>query len=130
VIVWGDLLVRSWNSPATATSSCDGELVGAGFEGLHVFDVSNPADPDLVGSVPLAALGQQPFNVTIQSGAAAGTYPAAGANWGTPPTFEGLSGSVSRASTARVSARRTAASRSPSRPAPSRSSIAPIATSW
>ena len=53
VIVWGDILVRSWNSPATAASSCDGELVGAGFEGLHVFDISNPADPDLVGSVPL-----------------------------------------------------------------------------
>ena len=29
VIVWGDLLVRSWNSPATASSSCDGRLVGA-----------------------------------------------------------------------------------------------------
>jgi hypothetical protein len=29
VIVWENLLVRSWNSPATATSSCDGDLVGA-----------------------------------------------------------------------------------------------------
>ena len=94
VIVWDDLLVRSWNSPATATSSCDGELVGAGFEGLHVFDVSNPADPDVVASVPLASFGSLPFTVTIASGAAAGTYPAAGANWGTPPTLEGLSGNV------------------------------------
>ena len=51
MIVWENLLVRSWNSPATATSSCDGELVGAGFEGLHVFDISDPSDPDLVGSV-------------------------------------------------------------------------------
>ncbi len=45
VIIWENILVRSWNSPATATSSCDGELVGAGFEGLHIFDISNPADP-------------------------------------------------------------------------------------
>ena len=94
VIVWGNLLVRSWNSPATATSSCDGELVGAGFEGLHIFDISDPSDPDLVGSVPLAAFGALPHRVTIASGPAAGTYPAAGATWGTPPTLAGLSGSV------------------------------------
>jgi hypothetical protein len=94
VVVWDDILVRSWNSPAQATSSCDGELVGAGFEGLHVFDISNPADPDLVGSVPLAAFGALPHTVTIESGPAAGTYPAAGAAWGTPPTLDGLSGAV------------------------------------
>jgi hypothetical protein len=94
VIVWGDLVVRSWNSPATATSTCDGELVGAGFEGLHVFDVSNPADPDLVASVPLASFGALAHRVTIASGPAAGTYPAAGAVWGTPPTLAGLSGAV------------------------------------
>ena len=45
VIVWGDILVRSWNSPATATSTCDGQLVGEGFEGLHIFDVSDPSRP-------------------------------------------------------------------------------------
>jgi hypothetical protein len=94
VIVWDDLLVRSWNSPATATSSCDGELVGAGFEGLHVFDISDPSDPDLVGSVPLAAFGALPHRVTIASGPAAGTYPASGATWGTPPTLAGLSGDL------------------------------------
>jgi hypothetical protein len=94
VIVWENLLVRSWNSPATATSSCDGELVGAGFEGLHVFDISDPSDPDLVGSVPLAAFGALPHRVTIASGPAAGTYPATGAAWGTPPTLTGLTGNV------------------------------------
>jgi hypothetical protein len=51
VVVWGDILVRSWNSPATATSVCDGAPVTPGFEGLHVFDVSNPSDPDLLASV-------------------------------------------------------------------------------
>jgi hypothetical protein len=91
VIVWGDLLVRSWNSPATATSSCDGELVGAGFEGLHVFDISNPSDPDLVGSVGLDGL---PFLVNVNSGPAAGTYEATGATWGTPVPQGGLSGTV------------------------------------
>jgi hypothetical protein len=94
VIVWENILVRSWNSPATASSSCDGQLVGAGFEGLHVFDVSDPSDPELVGSVPLAAFGALPHRVTIASGPAAGTYPAAGAAWGTPPTLAGLSGQV------------------------------------
>jgi PA domain/LVIVD repeat len=92
VIVWGNLLVRSWNSPATATSSCDGELVGLGFEGLHVFDISNPSDPDLVGSVDLDGL---PALVTIAPpSSAAGTYEAAGAQFGAAPTLAGLTGAV------------------------------------
>ena len=92
MIVWGNLLVRSWNSPATATSSCDGELVGLGFEGLHVFDISNPSDPDLVGSVGLDGL---PNLVTIAPpSAAAGTYEAAGAQFGPAPTLAGLTGAV------------------------------------
>jgi hypothetical protein len=92
VIVWGNLLVRSWNSPATATSTCDGELVGLGFEGLHVFDISNPSDPDLVGSVDLDGL---PNLVTIAPpSSAAGTYEAAGAAFGPAPTPAGLTGAV------------------------------------
>src|SRR5688572_22721494 len=50
VVVWKDILVRSWNSPAAATSTCDGQLMGAGFEGLNVFDISDPTDPELVAS--------------------------------------------------------------------------------
>jgi hypothetical protein len=53
IVVWEDVLVRSWNSPALAGATCDGQPVPQGFEGLHVFDISNPADPDLVGSVEL-----------------------------------------------------------------------------
>jgi hypothetical protein len=53
VMVWANLLIRSWNSPASATQTCDGQLVGEGFEGLHVFDVSDPTDPDLIASVDL-----------------------------------------------------------------------------
>jgi PA domain/LVIVD repeat len=92
VVVWRDILVRSWNSPATATSSCDGQLVGQGFEGLHVFDISNPADPDLVGSVPLDGL---PNLVTIdEPSSAAGTYEANGAQFGPALTAAGLAGNI------------------------------------
>lgn len=55
VVVWGDILVRSWNSPAPSGATCDGEPVLPGvfgrWEGLHVFDISDPADPDLVASI-------------------------------------------------------------------------------
>ena len=92
VIVWENLLVRSWNSPASATASCDGELVGQGFEGLHVFDISDPLDPDLVGSVEMAGL---PNLVTVDPpSAAAGSYEASGAAFGPAPTAAGLSGAI------------------------------------
>ncbi len=54
VVVWDDVLVRSWNSPASGTQECDGSTVPAGFEGLHIFDVSNLADPELVAAVDLS----------------------------------------------------------------------------
>ena len=53
VIVYGNLVIRSWDSPASATSMCAGQLVGAGFEGIHVFDISNPAEPKFVRAAPL-----------------------------------------------------------------------------
>jgi len=64
VVVWRNLLIRSWDSNnSSPTRTCDGEPVPAGpsggpagtggFEGVHIFDVSNPADPDLLGSVDL-----------------------------------------------------------------------------
>jgi hypothetical protein len=54
VVVWDNIVVRSWNSNAPGTTRCDGELVPAGFEGLHVFDISDLSDPVLVASVDLA----------------------------------------------------------------------------
>src|ERR671919_638038 len=46
VIVWDDILVRSWNSPAPAGGAmCGGILTPAGQEGLHIFDISDPANP-------------------------------------------------------------------------------------
>jgi hypothetical protein len=57
VVVWDDVLIRSWNSPATGTGSsqlsCDGEPVEPGFEGVHIFDISDPSDPQVVGSLQL-----------------------------------------------------------------------------
>lgn len=55
VVVWDDVLIRSWNSPASGTQLCDGQTVPAGFEGLHIFDISDLADPVLVGSVDLSS---------------------------------------------------------------------------
>jgi hypothetical protein len=53
VVVWGNILVRSWNSPAVEGATCDGQPVPTGWEGLHIFDITNLADPTLVGSVEL-----------------------------------------------------------------------------
>ena len=54
VVVWGSILVRSWDVNSPAGQSCDGEPVPAGFEGLHVFDISDVMNPELVASVDLA----------------------------------------------------------------------------
>jgi hypothetical protein len=51
IVVYGDVLVRSWNSPAPPRSFCDGQRVRPRFEGLHVFDISNLSNPELVASV-------------------------------------------------------------------------------
>jgi len=53
LIVWKNILVRSWNSPAPAGRTCLGEPVTQGWEGVHVFDISDPLNPDLVASVEL-----------------------------------------------------------------------------
>lgn len=55
IVVWGDILVRAWNSPAPAGRFCDGQPVPEGFEGMHVFDISDITDPELVGEVELSA---------------------------------------------------------------------------
>jgi hypothetical protein len=55
VLVWSNLLIRSWNSPASSTATCAGQLVGQGFEGLHIFDIGNPAAPVLVRAIRMSA---------------------------------------------------------------------------
>src|SRR5919106_2668502 len=54
VVVWENIIVRSWNTnTGAAGNTCDGQAVAPGFEGLHVFDASNVANPQLVASVDL-----------------------------------------------------------------------------
>jgi hypothetical protein len=52
-VVWGTILVRSWNSPAPEGSTCDGQAVPTGWERVHVFDITSKEDPALVDSVEL-----------------------------------------------------------------------------
>ncbi len=55
IAIYGDILSRSWNSNTPASgASCDGQFVPPGFEGLHIFDISDQQDPALIASVDLA----------------------------------------------------------------------------
>ncbi|HXV57744.1 MAG TPA: hypothetical protein VD704_07745 [Gaiellaceae bacterium] len=55
IAIYGNILSRSWNSnTGPAGASCDGDFVPPGFEGLHIFDITNKQDPDLIASVDLA----------------------------------------------------------------------------
>jgi hypothetical protein len=53
IVVWENILVRSWNSKKATARSCDGRTVPAGWEGVHLFDVSDASDPKLIGAVEL-----------------------------------------------------------------------------
>jgi LVIVD repeat len=67
VMVWENLLIRSWDSPAPAGRFCGEHIVDVegvptemprpvptGFEGLHVFDISDPADPQLINEFDMS----------------------------------------------------------------------------
>lgn len=60
LVVWENLLVRTWDvaaffetGPPPVLPTCDGAPVVPGFEGLHVFDITDPTDPSLVAQVDL-----------------------------------------------------------------------------
>jgi hypothetical protein len=53
VVVYKNIVVRTWDAPASGTTMCGGQPVPAGFEGVHVFDISDLKAPKLVGSVDL-----------------------------------------------------------------------------
>ena len=67
MVVWDNILVRSWNTPAGtpglfgAGLSCDGQDVAEGFEGLHIFDVSDPTDPVAIGRMSEQGWTEQIF---------------------------------------------------------------------
>jgi hypothetical protein len=54
IVVYENILVRAWNSAAPAGATCDGVPVPQGFEGVHIFDISDLSDPVLVGSVEIS----------------------------------------------------------------------------
>ena len=45
MIVYENILIRSWDAPANAELDCAGQLVGNGFEGIHIFDITDPSEP-------------------------------------------------------------------------------------
>jgi hypothetical protein len=45
VVVYGDVLVRSWDVARATDLECGGVLTPAGQEGVHVFDISDPTAP-------------------------------------------------------------------------------------
>jgi len=57
VIVYGNLVIRSWDAEASASSTCAGQLVGQGFEGIHIFDISNPSEPQFLRALRFADNG-------------------------------------------------------------------------
>jgi hypothetical protein len=61
IVVYEDIVVRAWNTPAGTAGpfgaglTCGGQPVPAGFEGMHVFDISDLEEPELVADVELSA---------------------------------------------------------------------------
>jgi hypothetical protein len=53
IAVWNNILVRSWNTKRDEPRPCDGETVPAGFEGVHIFDIGNESNPNLLGALEL-----------------------------------------------------------------------------
>src|SRR5206468_8118615 len=53
IVVYGNILVRSWNSKKTTARTCLCTTVPAGWEGVHVFDISDPVNPVLKAAVEL-----------------------------------------------------------------------------
>jgi hypothetical protein len=70
VVVWGNILVRTWDSASnTGALTCGGQLVGTGFEGIHIFDISDPANPVFKKQLRMAATGNDPGAPTTGCGA-------------------------------------------------------------
>jgi hypothetical protein len=53
VVVWGNILVRTWDA-TSSTQTCGGQPVGAGFEGIHIFNIADPANPVFVRGLRMA----------------------------------------------------------------------------
>jgi hypothetical protein len=52
VIIWENLVIRSWNSATPSSGShCGNWPMAPGEEGVHVIDISDPQNPDVVAFV-------------------------------------------------------------------------------
>lgn len=83
LFVWNGLMVYARNSPAGMGVTCDGVPTPVGFEGVHIWDVSDPLNPFLVHSVDISSMGDGlPADVTVAGGPGAGTYEGNKATFG------------------------------------------------
>ena len=57
VVVYGNILVRSWDAPAGSTATCAGRSVPQGFEGVHIWNISNPAQPEYIRDLRFSQAG-------------------------------------------------------------------------
>jgi LVIVD repeat len=85
VVVFKNIVVRSWNSPAPGTTACGGEPVPAGWEGLHIFDISDKTSPELVGSVQLACGSHTATGIPDRKNGRLIIYSSPSAHDSTPP---------------------------------------------
>ena len=70
VVVWGNILVRTWDSANnTGALTCGGQPVGTGFEGIHIFDISDPANPVFKKQLRMAATGNDAGAPAVGCGA-------------------------------------------------------------
>ena len=76
MIVYGNLLIRSWDAERRAPrlALCAGQLVGQGFEGIHIFDISEPVGRRSLR--PRAALRRQRHDGRPRSAVGCGSHTA------------------------------------------------------
>jgi hypothetical protein len=86
MIIWDGLLVRTWDAPASDTATCGGSPVQPGFEGLHLFDVTDPTNPTLIDSLPIVG--------GILSIETVGDFFGAAAQFGPPLDATGVTGEL------------------------------------
>ena len=61
IVVYGNILVRTWDSASnTGALTCGGESVGLAFEGIHIYNIADPANPVYVRKLRMAATNDGP----------------------------------------------------------------------